>query len=187
MSARASRLRLLRVGEGVAVAVGGGALLVLGATWVERGAVEEAFLVLLRLMGALLVLGGALGAARARIRGEVAALAAMGAGPLGWGVSGALVGALLGALTAALLVALAQGLPGWRWDESGAWWLDGRPLDGSPARIPLVAVAARATPAGAFRGAVAGAIGVQVGLARLPAGATLLLALLCGLAVVLAG
>jgi hypothetical protein len=187
LNARAARMRLLRVGEGVAVSVGGGALLVLGASWVERGEVLEALVVLLRLMGALLVLGGALGAARARTRGEVGALAAMGGRPLGWSVSGALLGALLGALTAALLVALAKALPGWRWDEAGTWWLDGRPLDGSQVPTPLSEVALRATPSGACRGAIAAVLGVQVGLARIPAGATLLLALLCAMGVVFAG
>ncbi len=188
MSPRAALLRLSRVGEGVVVAVLGGVTLVCGATWVEGGSLREGVLVCLRLAGALLVSGGTLGAWRARVRGEVGAIAAMGGGPLAWGLAGVLIGGGFGALLAAIGAGSPAVTSGWTWVAAGpgAWWLDGRPLVGAsplPAWVPIL----REVLGGAWRGALACALGVHVGLRPLPAGWTLLVASACGMAATLAG
>ncbi len=190
MRVHATRIRVGRIADGVAVTVVGGALLVGGATWVEGGASREAVAACLRLVNAMLVLGGALGAARARVRGEVAALAAMGGGPVAWGVAGACVGVLVGTIAGVSGVGWGPG-GGWHWvasfdGVSGGWWFDGQPLPGSEVH-PTRLLAGRAGLAGGFRGALACALGVHVGLHARSAGRTLALAAAGAMAVTLTG
>ena len=190
MSPRAARIRLGRIAGGVSAVLLGGAVLVGGATWVEGGAPREALLVWLRLLGAMLVLGGTLGAARARARGEVSALAAMGGGLLPWGIAGVLVGAAWGAGAAALGEGCAVAGDGWRWvipvdGGPGGWWLDGQPLAGHAAAVSSACL--RAALAGGVRGALSCALGTYVGLHARATGRALALAAAGAMAVTLAG
>ena len=140
---RYAGLLVRRVGGAQVVTVVAGLGLVVAANALEHGAagcLARTAPVVPLAMPLLVGVGSWAAARRARARGELRALAAMGHGTAGWVVVGALLGGALAVTIGALAFPLELPAEGWV-RGAGGWWRGGVPVPDVPGGAVGAAVA----------------------------------------------